>query len=71
MSEVRKSGESFKQYRLRLKTEAKALKRKLHGRMIWVSCPPLGYEGEDKPKYKRKGIGRTYIRAQHGEIGSR
>ena len=62
MNDARKSGESFKQYRLRLKTEAKALKRKLHGRMIWVSCPPKGYENSP---------GRTYIRAQHGEIGSR
>ena len=71
MNDARKPGESFKQYRLRLKFDKQAEKRNLQGRMIWVSCPPLGYEGEDKPKCKRKGIGRTYIRAQHGEIGSR
>lgn len=65
MNDSRKPGESFKQYRLRLKTDDKDLKRKLSGRMIWVSCPPLGYER------KPKGIGRTYIRAQHGEIGGR
>lgn len=61
----RKPEESFAAYKLRRKEENKATKAKLSGRMIWVSCPPLGYER------KPKGIGRTYIRAQYGEIGGR
>ena len=62
MNDARKPGESFKQYRLRLKFDKQAEKRNLQGRMIWMSRPPQGYDNTP---------GRTYIRAQHGEIGSR
>ena len=67
---ARKEGESFEDYRKRLKREAKELKKRLKGQVVWPSSVIINAGDKHNPKLEKHIIAGTYKKAKPEEMAT-